>query len=60
MPQSKRFAVKVIDFHPRWPEEMLVRSLSSPVVISILSELFARRGLPEKLVTDNGSAFIFN
>ena len=58
MPQSKRFAVTVIDFHSRWPEVVLVRSPSSPVVIRILSEMFSRWGLLEELVSDNGRAFI--
>ena len=58
MLQSKRFAVTVMDFHSRWPTVVLVRSPSSPMVISILSELYARWGLPEELVSDNGSAFI--
>ena len=58
MPQSKRLAITVIDLHSRWPEVVLIRSPSSPVVISILSELFARWGLLEELVSDNDSAFI--
>ena len=58
MPQSRKFAVTVMDFHSRWPEVVLVRSPSSPVVINILSELFARWGLTKELVSDNGSAFI--
>lgn len=56
--QSSRFAVTVMDFHSRWPEVFLVRSVTSAVVIDILVDLFARWGLPEELVSDNGRQFV--
>jgi hypothetical protein len=58
VPESKRFAISIIDYHSRWPEVFLCGSVTSSVVIRCLTDLFARWGIPEELVSDNGVQFV--
>jgi hypothetical protein len=55
---THRYAITVMDYHSRWPEVRLVNTVTSESVIEFLSELFARWGLPEELVSDNGRQFV--
>ncbi|XP_055605734.1 uncharacterized protein K02A2.6-like [Uranotaenia lowii] len=47
----------VIDAHSKWPEIKAVRSPTTLAVIESLNELFSRCGVPETIVTDNGTQF---
>ncbi|XP_041987296.1 uncharacterized protein K02A2.6-like [Aricia agestis] len=47
----------VIDAHSKWIEVEKVTSTSASVVIGHLRKLFARFGLPKRLVSDNGPPF---
>ncbi|CAA9995134.1 unnamed protein product [Nesidiocoris tenuis] len=47
----------VIDAYSKWPEVFPVKNTSSTTTIHILSELFARFGLPVCAVSDNASTF---
>ena len=47
----------VMDAHSKWLEAFAVKS-SSSAVIHCLRALFARFGLPDILVSDNGTGFI--
>ena len=47
----------LIDHHSRWPEARVVRSLGAADVCEVLRSIFAAYGLPEELVSDNGSPF---
>jgi hypothetical protein len=58
VPESKRFAISIIDYHSRWPEVFLCGSVTSSVVIRCLTDLFARWGIPEELVCENGVQFV--
>ena len=48
----------VIDAHSKWIEAATTPSTSSAAVIEVLRSLFARFGLPETIVTDNGPGFM--
>ena len=48
----------VIDAHSKWIEAMCTSSMSSTCVIEEMRSLFARFGLPEMVVTDNGTCFV--
>ena len=48
----------VIDAHCKWIEAASTPSTSSAAVIEVLRSLFARFGLPETIVTDNGPGFV--
>ena len=58
VPYAKRFAVTVIDYHSRWPEVHFCGTVTSQVIIGFLTELFSRWGIPDVLVSDNGSQFV--
>ncbi|XP_046406343.1 uncharacterized protein K02A2.6-like [Ischnura elegans] len=53
---QKMFLI-VIDSSTKWPEVKEIRNSSSDEVIMHLRDIFATFGLPEKIVSDNGSAF---
>ena len=48
----------VVDAHSKWVEAVCTSSVSSSCVIEELRTLFARFGLPEMVVTDNGTCFV--
>ncbi|XP_055714357.1 uncharacterized protein K02A2.6-like [Phlebotomus papatasi] len=48
----------VIDAFSKWPEIFKTRSMTTAHTISRLREIFARFGLPETLVSDNGTQFV--
>ena len=47
----------LIDAHSKWLEVHMFASTSSSVTINKLRDFFAIHGIPEQLVSDNGSAF---
>ena len=49
----------VVDAHSKWPEVILVSSTTSSLTIEVLRDLFARFGIPEQIVSDNGAQFVF-
>ena len=54
---GKMFLV-LIDAHSKWIEAICTLSATSDMVIQELRTLFAQFGLPETIVTDNGSCFV--
>ncbi|XP_033098255.1 uncharacterized protein K02A2.6-like [Anneissia japonica] len=48
----------LVDTHSKWPEVIEMSATSSEQTFEILRNVFARNGLPEQLVTDNGPQFI--
>lgn len=56
---SKMFLI-VVDAHSKWMEVAIVNSASSTATIEKLRGMFATHGLPETLVSDNGTAFTSN
>lgn len=56
-PFQQKIYLIVIDPYSKWPEVKVVRSTSSECAIKALREIFAEQGLPEVLVSDNGTAF---
>lgn len=47
-----------VDAHSKWPEVQEMKSTTAAKTIEVLRHLFARFGLPEQLVSDNGPQFI--
>ena len=48
----------VVDAHSKWPEVIPVSSTTSSSTIEVLRDLFARFGIPEQIVSDNGTQFV--
>ncbi|XP_062713307.1 uncharacterized protein K02A2.6-like [Aedes albopictus] len=47
----------VVDAFSKWPEICIVRNPTTSAVTEFLNELFARFGIPNVIVSDNGSQF---
>ena len=47
----------VVDAHSKWPEVIPMATTTAAKTIECLREIFARHGLPEQLVSDNGPQF---
>ena len=45
------------DAFPKWPEVFQMKSTTTSKVLDLLRFIFARYGLPEQLVSDNGPQF---
>ncbi len=51
----------IMDAHTKWPEVIcMYTNTTSSAIITKLTELFSRFGLPEQIVSDNGRQFISN
>ena len=50
----------VVDYYSKFPEVMQLENTSSHTVIKALKEVFARFGIPQQVVSDNGPQFKSN
>ena len=48
----------VVGAHSKWPEVIPMSKTTAAKTIEVLRNMFARWGIPEQLVTDNGPQFI--
>ena len=55
--QNSMFLV-VVDAHSKWPEVIPMSSTTTSKTIEVLRDLFARFGIPEQIVSDNGPQFV--
>ena len=56
---EKQFLIQ-INAHSKWLVVHIVASTSSSITINKLRDIFAIQGIPEQLVSDNGSPFTSN
>ena len=58
---AHRFCIKmfliVVDSHSKWFEVEIMPSITSEATIAKLRDVFCRYGIPQQLVSDNGSQF---
>ncbi|XP_055714762.1 uncharacterized protein K02A2.6-like [Phlebotomus papatasi] len=48
----------IIDSYSKWPEVFWTSSMTTSTTIQRLTEVFARHGLPDIIVSDNGTQFV--
>ena len=53
-PFLDRMFLVVVDAYSKWSEVFIVKNATSTKTVEVLRTLFARTGLPERLVSDNG------
>ncbi|XP_062700183.1 uncharacterized protein K02A2.6-like [Aedes albopictus] len=56
-PLDGEFYLIVVDAYSKWPEIFPTRQITTKATINLLRTLFANKGMPELLVTDNGTQF---
>ena len=56
-PVEGKILLIVIDAHSKWIEAVPVPSTSSAATIKVLRNLFATHGIPELIISDNGTSF---
>ena len=47
----------IVDAHTKWPEVIAMKTTIANKIIAILQSLFARYGIPQQIVWDNGPQF---
>lgn len=52
-----QYILVVCDYATRYPEAFPLRSITTPKLISALVQLFSRLGIPEEILTDQGTNF---
>ena len=57
-PVKGRMYLIIVDAHSKWIEAICTPSATSAAVIEELNVLFAQFGLPDTIVTDNGTCFV--
>ena len=57
-PFLNKMYLLAVDAHSKWPEVFEMSQTTSLKTISVLRHLFAKYGLPEQIVSDNGPQFI--
>ena len=57
-PVDGKMILVIIDDHSKWVEAICTHGSTSAVVIEELRTLFAQFGIPETVVTDNGTCFV--
>ena len=56
-PLKGKMYLVAVDAHSKWPEVIEMNSTAAEPTIQVLRDLFARFGLPEQTVSDNGPPF---
>ena len=48
----------IVDTHSKWLEVVKMASTTTEKTLDVLRNMFARYGLPEQIVSDNGPQFV--
>ena len=56
-PLKGKMYFMLVEAHSKWPEVVEMQSTTAEKTIQVMREMFATYGLPEQVVSDNGSQF---
>ena len=54
---GSRFILTLVDFATRWPEAVALKNIETVTVAEALLQMFSRLGIPQEILSDNGSQF---
>ena len=55
--QGHRYLLAICAYATRYPEAYPLKKFTAPVVVIELIDLFSRHGIPEEILTDQGTNF---
>ena len=55
--KGNQYLIVLVDYTTKWVEASPLKKIESQDVISFLKDVFARHGVPELIITDNGTQF---
>ena len=55
--RGNKYVLVIMDYATKWPEAFPLKMVDSETVARTLIEVFARVGIPDEILTDNGSNF---
>ena len=56
--KGNRYILTIVDYATRYPEAFAIPSQTSEIVADALIELFSRMGIPNEIVSDQGTSFM--
>ena len=54
---KKQYILVVIDYNTRYPEAVALKNIKAETVLDALWEIWTRLGIPDEIITDQGSQF---
>ena len=57
-PIGNKYLITFIDYYSSFPEVVITRDISSAKTVRVLKDIFARFGLLEEILSDNGPQFV--
>ena len=55
---GNKYILVLMDYATKWPEAFALRNVTAETIVNCLIEVTARIGVPQELLTDNGSNFM--
>ena len=55
---GNKYTLVLMDYATKWPEAFALRNVTAETIVNCLIEVTARIGVPQELLTDNGSNFM--
>ena len=55
---GNKYVLVVMDYATKWPEAFTLKNTSTETLLDCLVEMTARLGIPEEVLSDNGSNFV--